>query len=212
MVVDDELLPEAIGRRAGFPLLGEPLALDVVNTVVEHPARDLLTDPTSAAEFWQLQAPRLPTGATAPDRTALADLRDALHLSFVRIIDGAAPPDQAVLEINRHAALASTHPVLAAADDRPATRLCWHPASGGDLTLAAVAASGIAVVTGPTRERLRRCANPDCRLLFVAANPRRQWCSAGLCGNRIRVARYYARTAAGRAGGAGASRPPRQGT
>jgi len=34
-------------------------------------------------------------------------------------------------------------------------------------------------------------------LVFVAENPRRRWCSAAVCGNRVRVARHYARRAEG---------------
>jgi predicted RNA-binding Zn ribbon-like protein len=34
---------------------------------------------------------------------------------------------------------------------------------------------------------------PQCRLLFLPAHPRRRWCSRVLCGNRVRVTRYYQR-------------------
>jgi CGNR zinc finger len=41
--------------------------------------------------------------------------------------------------------------------------------------------------------RLRRCANPACSMIFIAVNPRRSWCTPGVCGNRARVARHYQR-------------------
>ena len=53
--------------------------------------------------------------------------------------------------------------------------------------------SGIELLTGSGRARLRRCEGPGCVLYFVAANPRRRWCSPRLCGNRVRVARHYRR-------------------
>jgi predicted RNA-binding Zn ribbon-like protein len=56
-----------------------------------------------------------------------------------------------------------------------------------------LAADAVAVLTGPQAGRLRRCANPDCVLQFIASNPRRRWCSSALCGNRARVARHYRR-------------------
>ncbi|MEV3921501.1 CGNR zinc finger domain-containing protein [Actinomadura coerulea] len=30
-------------------------------------------------------------------------------------------------------------------------------------------------------------------MLFLPAHPRRRWCSAARCGNRVRVARHYRR-------------------
>ncbi|MEU9839973.1 CGNR zinc finger domain-containing protein [Actinomadura sp. NPDC048032] len=37
------------------------------------------------------------------------------------------------------------------------------------------------------------CEADDCVLLFLPAHPRRRWCSAARCGNRVRVARHYRR-------------------
>ncbi|MFF4211720.1 CGNR zinc finger domain-containing protein [Streptomyces sp. NPDC001796] len=34
-------------------------------------------------------------------------------------------------------------------------------------------------------------------MLFLPAHPRRRWCSAARCGNRVRVARHYQRRKAG---------------
>lgn len=45
------------------------------------------------------------------------------------------------------------------------------------------------------RDRLRMCANPHCRLMFLdlSRNRARQWCDNGGCGNRDRVRRYRSR-------------------
>jgi predicted RNA-binding Zn ribbon-like protein len=64
-----------------------------------------------------------------------------------------------------------------------------------NVALAAIAREAIELFADATRlERLRRCANPDCTMVFLATNRRRQWCTADACGNRIRVARHYRRT------------------
>lgn len=63
--------------------------------------------------------------------------------------------------------------------------------------LAAIARESLDVVTGPTATRLRACYAPGCVLYFIKAHPRREWCSDG-CGNRVRAARHYQRTRAGR--------------
>ncbi|WP_254697369.1 CGNR zinc finger domain-containing protein [Mycobacterium avium] len=70
----------------------------------------------------------------------------------------------------------------------------WHVEYGGNPALAATATDAITVLTDPRyRDQLRRCANPDCSMLFLATNPRRSWCTANICGNRARVARHYHR-------------------
>lgn len=40
---------------------------------------------------------------------------------------------------------------------------------------------------------LKRCANPDCVLLFLDESGRRKWCSMQICGNRKKVARFQNR-------------------
>jgi hypothetical protein len=46
------------------------------------------------------------------------------------------------------------------------------------------------------RDRLGRCGNPDCRLIFLddTRNRARRWCDSAGCGNRVRVGRARGRT------------------
>jgi predicted RNA-binding Zn ribbon-like protein len=48
---------------------------------------------------------------------------------------------------------------------------------------------------GEHSERLRRCANEDCRwvILDLTRNGTRTWCHATLCGNKMRVRRFRSR-------------------
>ena len=39
-------------------------------------------------------------------------------------------------------------------------------------------------------DKLSRCENPECVLLFVNKTGRRKWCSMKICGNRSKVERY----------------------
>lgn len=43
--------------------------------------------------------------------------------------------------------------------------------------------------------RIRKCEHPECRLYYVdtSKSGRRRWCSMELCGNRKKVAEFYAR-------------------
>ncbi|MGH9041565.1 MAG: CGNR zinc finger domain-containing protein [Acidimicrobiia bacterium] len=49
------------------------------------------------------------------------------------------------------------------------------------------------------RLRVRRCANPDCVLLFydTSRNGLRRWCDMAGCGNRAKVSAFYQRTRTG---------------
>ncbi|HEX5407031.1 MAG TPA: ABATE domain-containing protein [Pseudonocardiaceae bacterium] len=181
-------------QRAGFPLGGEPLvALDLVDTVTlaTTPVADLLGSPERMAEWWSLEAPRLPVGPT-PDPAATRRLRSAVRDLFDAHLEHRAPRPTSIDDVNAAAAGAPTSPRLTA-DARVETR--WHTEHGGNAALASIAREAIELLSSPDRlARLRRCANPTCSMLFLAENKRRQWCTANVCGNRTRVARHYERT------------------
>ncbi|MFI6291162.1 ABATE domain-containing protein [Nonomuraea sp. NPDC050790] len=80
--------------------------------------------------------------------------------------------------------------------------LAWGPApsvtarSAHPPVLAAVAElaeRAMLLLSGPDRDLIRPCGAPGCVQFFLKEHPRREWCSTG-CGNRVRVARHYART------------------
>lgn len=179
-----------------FPLLGEPLALDLVNTRVrrDHADLDLLDSPSALAAWLHLESPRLAWSGSASDADlrAVQELRAALATLLDAQREGTRPPAQALRKLN-----------VALAAPSATARLMWsaagpklvHPtaASKRDVLLHALAADAVSVLTGPAATRLRVCAHPDCVLQFVALNPRRRWCSTAVCGNRARVARHYQR-------------------
>jgi predicted RNA-binding Zn ribbon-like protein len=195
---------------AAFPLLGEPLAVDLLNTVIAAGGgrRDLLTSPAALLAWLGAQAGRLPPGSVAALSAGLGAgdaaagrllgrvraLRESLRPLFGAALAGAAPPAAAVGAVNAAAAAAPAAPHLEwDAPGAPRAGLSYPGGRPGDALLAAAAASGIALLGGADRGRLRRCDGPGCVLLFVATNPRRRWCSAAGCGNRVRVARHYRR-------------------
>jgi predicted RNA-binding Zn ribbon-like protein len=49
------------------------------------------------------------------------------------------------------------------------------------------------LLTSGSITKVRECEAEDCIMLFLPAHPRRRWCSAARCGNRVRVARHYRR-------------------
>jgi predicted RNA-binding Zn ribbon-like protein len=175
---------------------GEPLAVDLADTIVTvaDPPVDLLADRDAGQRFWSLQHARLPDGWQAPSLCATRELRDAIR----RLLDDSYARvrlDLGALEIvNRLSACAST--TLEASQTNARLELVerWHAAERTDLPLAAAARSAIEILTDTASvERLRRCANPNCSMLFVNGDTRRQWCTPNICGNRARVARHYQR-------------------
>ena len=179
-----------------FPLLGEPLSLDLVNTRIRSDGTDvdLLDAPAALATWLAAESGRLSwSGAvSAADLRAVRTLRDAIAalLSARRV--GVRPRPQAVKVVN-----------TALSTSTPATRLVWT-ATGAraarraaglqrEMLLCALAMDAVNLMTGPDAALVRTCEHPECVLQFLARNPRRRWCSASICGNRARVARHYAR-------------------
>ncbi len=179
-----------------FPLLGEPLSLDLVNTRVRRGGVDVdLLDTSPALAAWlAAEANRLPWSGTtgAADLQAVRALRDTLAALLCARRDGLRPAPTALQRIN--AALATPASI---------SRLVWA-STGPRLAppaaalkraalLHALAVDAVELLTGPDAQLLHICEHPDCVLQFVARNPRRRWCSASACGNRARVARHYLR-------------------
>ncbi|MFD3457531.1 CGNR zinc finger domain-containing protein [Streptomyces sp. NPDC058691] len=184
-------------QAAGFPMGGEPLvALDLADTLmtVAEPAVDLLGPPAAATAWWDIQSRRLPAGP-APDPVATRRLRAAIREVLDAHLEDRPADAAAVEDINAAASSAPTSPRLVLDGDGPRVATRWHTEHGGNAALAAIAGEVIGLMGSPDRLRLlRRCANPECSMLFLAENQRRKWCTANICGNRARVARHYART------------------
>jgi predicted RNA-binding Zn ribbon-like protein len=184
----------AAAQAAGFPVGGEPLALDLADTLitVTDPPTDLLSDAARARQFWDLQRPRLPAGAGPPDLAATRRLRGAIRALLEARLADREPPRQAVEVVNAAAAAAPGSPRLAYTASAPGVDWRWQSDDAAALALAAAARSAIELL-GSDASRLRRCANPACSMLFIAESARRQWCTPNICGNRARVARHYRR-------------------
>jgi predicted RNA-binding Zn ribbon-like protein len=179
-------------REAGLVVFGEPLAVDLADTIkmAMTPPLDLIADAKRNEMFWQVERAQLPDGAGVADLDGTQKLRDAIRRLFDAKVDG-GPLDEAALDlVNEAAAGAVAHPRLSAADGLPVAEMQWSAKTPGAVALAAAARSAIEVLAGSRADRLRRCASPSCSMFFVALNAKRQWCTPEGCGNRERVARH----------------------
>ncbi|MFB6892849.1 CGNR zinc finger domain-containing protein [Kitasatospora sp. NPDC056327] len=176
------------------PLLGEPLALDLLNTRwAGTPVNDLLAGPDGLA-IW-LSSSGL-TGRCPDDGAALAALLEAREAlaAAVRALDAGREPGPAELagldavlrhgRVRREASAAG--PVDRVEVDGP-HRLAGWLAVDDFLGLLA---------RGP--HRIRKCAREACVLHFfdTSQNGRRRWCRMAVCGNRAKAARHYGKARA----------------
>ncbi|MEV6432154.1 CGNR zinc finger domain-containing protein [Nocardia sp. NPDC051463] len=164
------------------PHLGEPLALDLLNTRwIENGPQDLLTDAAglgvwldSAGLAHRASADQRTLEAVLAARTAIYDvvkhrtasgLNDVLeHGRVRRTLTGSGPTD-----------------VDDVAD--PAWLAAW------------LAADNLLRLIAEAPDRIRQCAHPDCVLFFydTSKNGTRRWHSMATCGNRAKAARHYAK-------------------
>jgi predicted RNA-binding Zn ribbon-like protein len=185
-------------RRGGpvFRWLGEPLAIDLGNTVMvvrEGESVDLLGTPPEFESWLELERPHL------------GDCRFALpHLPEIRraredvraLLAGQATEDQidssALARINAASRDAPLSPQLEVGSDG-VPRMIHVPEDVDSLPalLGAVARSAIQLVADHEEAPLNVCAAPSCGMFFVG---RRRWCCSA-CGNRARAARHYRRRA-----------------
>jgi len=183
------------GDLYSFRFRGGRPSLNLVATVgwrdSESPI-ERLDDPTSLAR-WMAAAGLLDYKPPVSDEDLLSarELREAIYRVANSVILRTPAAKKDVSLINRFA----THPV----------KVPQLSSSGKELSLAVeqdtavipsilseIARDAILLLASPTRLRIKRCARPDCTLLFVdeSRSGRRRWCSMLACGNRAKTVAY----------------------
>ncbi|MEH1164103.1 CGNR zinc finger domain-containing protein [Micromonospora sp. CPCC 205539] len=164
------------------PLVGEPLALDLVNTQWVERGRTVdLFDEPDGLQGW-LAEHRLagdPTSVEAPLRQARSALRGVLE----------QPGEDAERGINAILAHGASRYTLrqGTAHEHHDVDADWLPSWQAVLNYLDL------LRQQPTR--IRRCGNPGCVLHFydTSRNGTRRWCSMDGCGGRAKAARHYQR-------------------
>ena len=142
----------------------------------DEPDHDHLASPEAAWTYLADHAVRVPE--ELPDREALAELgviRDVVGRIGDSSLDAWTPAGRALLE--------------EAEFSLDTAGRIWSTATGWRGFCRDLMPPLVELVAA--RPRLRRCANPSCRLLFEdgSRNHARQWCDTAGCGNRSRVRR-----------------------
>jgi predicted RNA-binding Zn ribbon-like protein len=162
------------------PLTGEPLALDLVNTVWIDDAgtHDLLDDPQQrAAWFAQWSLPE------AGSRSAIAHVTEA-RTAIRAVLEDPTVDTEAALDaiLGRGRLRLSLHD--STLEVAPSWEAAWH------------AANDLRDLLADLPDRVKNCANPDCVLWFAdtTRSGTRRWCSmTGGCGSRLKARRHAQR-------------------
>ncbi|MHA6626129.1 CGNR zinc finger domain-containing protein [Pseudonocardia sichuanensis] len=164
------------------PLVGEPLALDLVNTqwVDRGQAVDLFDEPGGVrAWLGEHDLPGDPASAEEPLRQARAALRRALE----------QPGSHSEDDLNAILARGASRYALHDATPREIHDVdsAWLPAWR--------AVRDYLDLLRRRPDRIRPCAHPACILFFhdTSRNGTRRWCSMDGCGSRAKAARHYQR-------------------
>jgi predicted RNA-binding Zn ribbon-like protein len=180
-----------------FRWLGEPLAVDLANTVMvvrEGEAVDLLATQQDLRRWLDAERPRLgDCGFAIRHLDEIRALRDAVRALLAASAQGAAPAREALEQVNAASVAAPIAPQLETGDHgrlQAVERTCEQDPLA--QLLGSLARSAIAILTGDERERLHVCRAPSCGMFYLGE---RRWCCAA-CGNRARAARHYRRTGA----------------
>ncbi|GAA3002442.1 hypothetical protein GCM10020229_13150 [Kitasatospora albolonga] len=161
------------------PLIGEPLALDLLNTRPRD--GDQLADPAALRRWLELQEARglleVPAVTGPAELTAVREVRELAVVAVGRVRRGEPVPGAVLDALNARLLAAPLVGELLPGPAGPVYRLRrTGPASA---RLAGELAEAVAelVTGGEVLAAVRDCAAEDCALMFVPANPRRRWCS-----------------------------------
>lgn len=185
-----------MGTQKTFLFAGETLAFDFVNTemIIRRKPVEMLAAPDDLMAWWnaaldhyQLDAPEQVQIAPATFDRARS-LRSALRRIFTAVVEQSEVADEDLDLLNE--ILSSGHTRLVAT---PGHRFALHQVSDEDsVILLTIAQSAAWLLTECERQRLHKCRNERCVLMFLdtTKNASRVWCSIE-CMNRARSIERY---------------------
>ena len=144
---------------------------------------DALADATSASELLE---PFLDAAVDAREIAAVRALQTAVLATVDALIDGSRPPLEALN------ALAAREPAIYALERRPDGRLHARLRPKRASAAATLLVAAIRELSELEPSRLRRCARPECTLVFydVTRSATQRWHAERPCGLRERQRRH----------------------
>jgi len=177
-----------------FVFIGNNLAVDFINTEIVFRGNlvDLLQADTALNEWARDAHLNLESGLSLVDLASVRDFRASLKSLYAAKIDNMPLQDKALEKINRHLALYSKPLVLSFSKNEYLLQPIQDTLTIENL-LKRIAYEGATLLASSMADRLKRCSNPDCILIFLdtSRNQKRRWCSMDTCGNRSKVSTHY---------------------
>ena len=180
---------------ARWSWLGDPLAIDVANTVRRRGWRyiELITQPAELRAWLDHERGRLalPAELDTVMVSRFLLIRDQALRVLRTAAGGTALPAADVHAINELAAAAPTVRLLGAEPGQHFTRPVTQADPATRLS-ADIAAATIDLLTGPDTDAIALCDAPGCSQLYLRGRPNQQWCTPH-CGTRARSQRHTGR-------------------
>lgn len=152
-----------------------------------------------AGQLSKAEADRLARLAAADERTAEASLRRVrtLRLALYRLsawaAGEAALDESALAELRRWWEKDQRdRRLVPASDGQRLASICVGDNDDLDLPLRRLARAGVALLSDPVTERIKRCGGIRCGWLFLdtSKNKSRRWCDMATCGNSAKARRF----------------------
>lgn len=194
-----------------FQIVAGELCLDLINTLDNRPVPERLREllPTyHDLAHWAAEA-----GAITPARRSALlqlaehnprraestrlralELRECLYRMFTRVVHRRppAPDDLSLFGSFLQEALSN----LEVKAGKRQFRLDWRDSDPPlESILWPIVKSASDLLTSPDLEFVRECGAETCRWMFIdrSKNHSRRWCDMKICGNRLKVQRFYRR-------------------
>lgn len=182
-----------------FPLLCGHLSIDLVNTeVVRRGQRlDLLPTETEINDWLYAVQAQIPFWLDVhldfeqhlpAIKKSLINMRNELRMHFESIAEQHMIPMSLIHYLETYIEQA---PITYKLEKGQLMMLPLGDVSAMLQTI--IAFDALTLIADGQLQRLKRCANSDCVLLFIDESGRRKWCSMKICGNRKKVAKFQHR-------------------
>ena len=192
-------------------LIGGELCLDFANTLYGHAEviheylfdyRDLvlwsrhvgILTPQKTEKFlskWE----RVPAESEAVFRRAI-QLRETLFRIFASLAHAEALQENDVSQLNGFWLESQAHSRLVQTEAGFA--LEWEAGDTFDSLLWPITRSAVELLTSDELKYVKQCGRCDWLFVDRSRNHKRRWCSMSACGNRVKMARRYAREKQGK--------------
>ncbi|MED3826077.1 CGNR zinc finger domain-containing protein [Priestia flexa] len=183
--------------RKTFPLISGFLSLDLVNTeVISHGRRhELLVHEQDLLDWLHTMCEEIPSldknilniseNETTEILRHIHEFRFTLRENFESIADGNFIDKGWISDLEKNIENA---PYVYRLESDELKKISKGSTLNKILSLLSL--DTLHLIAEGKLQKIKRCSNPDCVLLFIDLTGRRKWCSMKICGNRKKVARF----------------------